>query len=153
MARNLRQSKILEVIANNAIETQEELCTALKNANCEVTQATISRDIKELGLIKILDEASKKYKYAVRHTEEQAVSNNRFTNIFKESVIKILPIENMVVIKTIKGLAGTVSSFIDKFNLDYVVGSVFGDDTVMVIVSDREAVMHVNEKLSKILFN
>ena len=115
MARTLRQSKILELIAKQEIETQEDLSNALKNAGLEVTQATISRDIKELGLIKIQSETTKKYKYAVRDSGEKIV-NNRYSNIFKESVVKICTASNLVVIKTIKGMASGISSFVDSFN-------------------------------------
>lgn len=150
MARTLRQSKILELIAQNEIETQDDLSQALKNAGVEVTQATISRDIKELGLIKILSETTKKYKYAVRNSGEQVVSN-RFSNIFKESVVTITTASNLVVVKTIKGMASAISTFIDKFNIDDVLGCVYGDDTVMVIVSKESLTNNVIEKLNKIL--
>ena len=150
MARTLRQSKILELISQNEIETQDELSQALKNAGVDVTQATISRDIKELGLIKILSEATKKYKYAVRDSGEQIVSN-RFSNIFKESVVTITTASNLVVVKTIKGMASAISSFIDKFNIENVLGCVYGDDTVMVIVSSDSLTKIVIDKLNKIL--
>jgi transcriptional regulator of arginine metabolism len=87
MARNSRQSKILELISLHEIETQEELVSALRDAEVDVTQATISRDIKELGLIKILTD-SKKYKYAVVNSSAQALSS-KCLNIFKECIISV----------------------------------------------------------------
>ena len=150
MARTLRQSKILELITKEEIETQEDLSNALKNAGLEVTQATISRDIKELGLIKIQSETTKKYKYAVRDSGEKVV-NNRYSNIFKESVVKICSANNLVVIKTIKGMASGISSFVDSFNFDNVLGCVYGEDTVMVIVSAESYTNEVQNKLNKIL--
>ena len=120
MARNSRQSKILELISTQEIETQEELVSALKNAEFDVTQATISRDIKELGLIKILTD-SKKYKYAVVNSQVQALSN-KCLNIFKECVISIKSAMNLTIVKVIKGTAGMVSGLIDQLSLSQVMG-------------------------------
>lgn len=132
MARSVRQSKILELISTREIETQDELVALLREAKFDITQATISRDIKELGLIKILSADSGKYKYAIVENGEQAVSN-KYISIFKEAVISIRPAQNLVVLKTIKSMAGAICGLIDKLNLDGVLGSVAGDDTVMII--------------------
>lgn len=131
MARSSRQSKILELISTKEIETQEELARELKNANFEITQATISRDIKELGLTKILSSTGK-YKYAILGNEQQAVSN-KYINIFKECVISVKSALNLCVVKTIKGMGSGVCSFIDKLNLAELMGATYGDDTVMLI--------------------
>lgn len=132
MARSVRQSKILELISTREIETQDELVALLRDAKFDITQATISRDIKELGLIKILSAESGKYKYSIVESGEQAVSN-KYISIFKEAVISIRPAQNLVVLKTIKSMAGAICGLIDKLNLDGVLGSVAGDDTVMII--------------------
>ncbi len=131
MARSARQSKILELISVKEIETQDELARELKNANFEITQATISRDIKELGLTKILSNSGK-YKYAIIGSDEQQISN-KFVAIFREAVISVKSVLNIVVIKTLKGLGSSVCSFVDKLNLNELVGAVNGDDTVMLI--------------------
>jgi transcriptional regulator of arginine metabolism len=131
MARSARQSKILELISLKEIETQDELARELKLANFDITQATISRDIKELGLTKILT-SSGKYKYSIVGTEEQCISNKNAL-IFKEAIISVKTAMNLVVLKTIKGLASGVCSFIDKLNLDNLMGAVNGDDCVMLI--------------------
>lgn len=131
MARSSRQSKILELISTKEIETQEELAKELKNANFEITQATISRDIKELGLTKILS-GSGKYKYAILGSEQQVVSN-KYINIFRECVISVKPALNLAVVKTIKGMGSGVCSFIDKLNLTELLGATYGDDTVMLV--------------------
>ena len=132
MARSVRQSKILELISTREIETQDELVALLREAKYDITKATISRDIKELGLIKILSADSGKYKYAIVENGEQAVSN-KYISIFKEAVISIRPAQNLVVLKTIKTMAGAICGLIDKLNLDGVLGAVAGDDTVMII--------------------
>ena len=149
MARNSRQSKILELISLKEIETLEELVAELKAANYDVTQATISRDIKELGLIKILSD-NKKYKYAIVSSSNQAVSN-KCMSIFKECVISIKNAMNLVVLKTLKGTAGMVSNFIDQLSLTPVMGCTYGEDTVMVITSDVEDAYLVQQKLNEIL--
>ena len=131
MARSARQSKILELISTKEIETQEELARELKNLNFEITQATISRDIKELGLIKILS-SSGKYKYSIVGSDEQVISN-KYISIFKESVISVKLAMNLVVVKTIKGLAAGIVGFVDKLNINELMGAVNGDDTVMLI--------------------
>ena len=131
MARSSRQSKILELISTKEIETQEELARELKNANFEITQATISRDIKELGLTKILS-SSGKYKYAILGSETQIVSN-KYITIFKECVISVKPALNLAVVKTIKGMGASVCSFVDKLNLSELMGVTYGDDTVLLV--------------------
>ncbi|MEG1752008.1 MAG: arginine repressor [Clostridia bacterium] len=133
MARSSRQSKILELISTKEIETQEELVSQLKAANFDITQATISRDIKELGLIKILSNDSGKYKYAIVENGEQAVSN-KFISIFKQSIISIKTAQNLCIIKTVRGMGSAICGLIDKLNVEDVLGAVSGDDTVMVIL-------------------
>ena len=137
MARSVRQWKILELIATREIETQDELVECLRNANFDITQATISRDIKELGLIKILSAETGKYKYSLVDSGEQAISN-KYISIFKEAVISIKPAQNLVVLKTIKAMASSMCSLIDKLNLDSVMGAVAGDDTVMIILPTND---------------
>ncbi len=132
MARSSRQSKILELISVYEIDTQDELVSHLKAANYDITQATISRDIKELGLIKILSQETGKYKYAIVETTEGVVSNKNII-IFKESVISVKVAQNLCVIKTIKGMASAICGLVDKLNLDALMGAVNGDDTIMVI--------------------
>ena len=149
MARNSRQSKILELISLQEIETQEELVSALRDANFDVTQATISRDIKELGLIKILTD-SKKYKYTVVNSSVQALSN-KCLNIFKECVISVKSALNLTIVKVIKGTAGMVSGLIDQLSLSQILGCTYGDDTVMVIASNEEDSEFIMDKLNSLL--
>ncbi len=150
MARSARQSKILELISTKEIETQDELARELRNANFEITQATISRDIKELGLTKILT-SSGKYKYAIVGSDEQQISN-KYITIFREAVISVKAVLNIAVVKTLKSMAGGVCGFIDKLNLTNLVGAVNGDDTVMLIFptagSASDAVQALSEMLS-----
>lgn len=149
MARSARQSKILELISTKEIETQDELARELKNANFEITQATISRDIKELGLTKILSSTGK-YKYTIVGGEEQVISN-KYITIFKEAVISVKSALNIVVVKTIKGMGAGVCSFVDKLNLSGLMGATYGDDTVMLVFPTTTLASEVVTSLSDIL--
>ncbi|MBE7073783.1 MAG: arginine repressor [Clostridiales bacterium] len=131
MARSARQSKILELISIKEIETQDELARELRNANFDITQATISRDIKELGLTKILS-SSGKYKYCLVTSEEQGISS-KYITIFKESVISVRQAMNLAVVRTMKGMAQAIASFVDKLNINNLLGAVNGEDTIMLI--------------------
>ena len=150
MARSARQSKILELISTKEIETQDELARELRNVNFDITQATISRDIKERGLTKILS-SSGKYKYCFVGSDEQVISN-KYITIFKESVISVKVAMNLVVIKTMKGLGSGLSSFVDKLNINELMGAVSGDDTVMLIFPTTtlasQAVVTLNDMLN-----
>ena len=149
MARNSRQSKILELISTREIETQEELVSALRDASFDVTQATISRDIKELGLTKILSD-SKKYKYAVVNSNAQALSN-KCLNIFKECVITIKSAMNLTIIKVIKGTAGMVSGLVDQLSMSQILGCTYGDDTVLIVTTDQDDAYFVRDKLNSLI--
>ena len=147
MARNNRQSKILEIISSKEVETQDDLVASLKSAGYDVTQATISRDIKELGLIKIMTD-SKKYKYATVGASVQPVSN-KVMSIFKECVISVKCAMNLVVVKVLKGTAGMVSDIIDSLSMAQVMGTTFGYDTIMVIAQDVDAAYYIKDKLTE----
>ena len=146
MARSSRQSKILEIIKAKEIETQDDLVRELRALNFDITQATISRDIKELGLIKIMTD-DKKYKYAYVDSSEQQVSG-KYMGIYKEAIISIKNAQNLVVIKTLKGVANAISSFVDKLNLKSVLGTTYGDETVMVICPNNAEAVDVCEKIT-----
>ena len=146
MARSSRQSKILEIIQAKEIETQDDLVRELRALNYDITQATISRDIKELGLIKIMTD-DKRYKYAYVDNTEQQVSG-KYMGIYKEAIISIKNAQNLVVIKTLKGVANAISSFVDKLNLKNVLGTTYGDETVMVICPNNAEALDVCDKIN-----
>ncbi len=143
MARSLRQSKILELISTREIETQDELVSLLKAANFDITQATISRDIKELGLIKVLGSEGR-YKYALVDSGDQGVSNKNI-NLFKMCVISVKRVGTVCLIRTVKQFASGVCSLIDKLNLIDVLGSTCGDDCVTIYFdSEQKAISATN---------
>ncbi len=149
MARNSRQSKILEIISTKEVETQEELVSSLKDAGFDVTQATISRDIKELGLIKILTE-NKTYKYAIVNSSNTTISN-KYMSIFKECIISVKSAVNLVVVKVLKGTGSLVAGLLDQLSISQIIGCTYGEDTVLVVSNDVEDAYYVKDKLNELL--
>lgn len=136
--KSQRQSKILEIISTRNIETQEQLLEALQNEGFRGTQATISRDIKELRIIKELTSLGT-YRYSAAVTEIDSTFTGRLNTIFRECVIGLDYAQNILVIRTLPGLASAAGSAIDVMNLHSVVGTLAGDDTVMVVMRDNNA--------------
>lgn len=130
MNRNIRQSKILELIAKYEIETQDDLSMELKKAGFAVTQATISRDIKDLGLVKTLSNGGV-YKYAVQ--PEAAGVSAKIVNMFREAVFSIESAGNLIVVKTLPGSANSAALLVDKLNIEGIIGCIAGDDTALII--------------------
>ena len=147
--RYSRQNKILDIIANNEVETQEKLSRLLKEEGFDVTQATISRDIKELQLIKVLSDTGK-YKYAVSTRQDSPISD-RFIRIFRETVISFASAQNLIVIKTLSGCGAAAGEAIDSVNLPHVVGSVAGDNTLLLVVDSEENVQEILSTFNNML--
>ena len=133
-----RQAKIMEIISTVNVETQEQLLAALEAAGFRSTQATISRDIKELRIVKELT-AIGTYRYTTAAKEVPATFSNRLNTIFRECVTRYDYAQNIVVIHTLPGLAGAAASAIDAMSMSVVVGTLAGDDTVMVVMRDNNA--------------
>lgn len=152
--KNGRREKILEIIATRPIETQEELIVALKNSGYDVTQSTASRDIKQLGLVKVLD-ASGRYRYAknLPHKEVSIPSadRDRLLDAFKKSAISVRYAMNNVVIKCYSGMAQGVCVAFDTLFADWIIGSLAGDDTIIVITADEPSASDLTRKLNDII--
>ena len=141
-----RHRKILEIIQENSVETQDDLIEKLREAGIAVTQATISRDIRDLKLIKIAcDGGDNKYKYAVSSGDEVRISA-KYRNIIRETVVKIDSADNIVVLKTYSGMAQAAAAAIDGMMWGEIVGSIAGDDTIFVLMREREAALDFVEK-------
>ena len=149
MARTGRQLKLIEIINKNEIETQEALAEALRNEGYLVTQATVSRDIKDLGLIKVMT-PNKTYKYAQPASTEQK-SSGKMLNLFRECVISIDYAGHLIVIKTVSGGANSAATLVDKRNFPEVMGCVAGDDTILVVIKDQQKIVPIVEKLKSLL--
>ena len=133
--KNARQTAILSIIEQYDVETQEELAGRLKDVGIVVTQATVSRDIKELRLLKVLS-ASGGYKYATADKAEHGLSE-RFVRMFRDSVLSINFAGNIVVVKTLAGSANAAAEAIDSMHLPEILGTMAGDNTILVIVQNE----------------
>ncbi len=145
MLRSARHAKILEIIAHKEIETQEELCDELNQLNYVVTQATISRDIRDLHLFKVAG-IEKKYRYAYINGGESEISP-KMKSLFRDCVISVKAAQNLVVIKTLSGNGANAGAVVDKLNHEEVVGSVAGDDTLLIVCEDNQAADAVVKKI------
>lgn len=144
-----RQAKILELIQRNDVETQEELSTYLVREGFQVTQATVSRDIRELKLTKIAMDNGKQ-KYAVI-TDADSGLMEKYARVLREGFISMDLAKNIVVIKTVSGMAGAVCAAIDAMKFQEMVGSIAGDDTIICIIRDDEEAIKIMKKLRKIV--
>lgn len=133
-----RQAKIMEIISTRDIETQEQLLQALQEAGFYSTQATISRDIKELRVVKELTSFGT-YRYTTSGKDGSHSFSTRLNTIFRECITGFDYAGNIIVVKTMPGLAGAAASAIDGMNMSVVVGTLAGDDTVMIVMRDNNA--------------
>lgn len=133
-----RHARIKEIIDHQVVGTQEELAEALRKKGIEVTQATVSRDIKELMLIKI-PTGDGRYRYAFPPEHNIVFSQSRLERAFQDSVIGIDHSLNIIVIRTVPGLAQAVAYAIDSIKWPEIIGTVGGDDTIIVVVKPPEA--------------
>lgn len=149
MLRSARHAKILEIISRKEIETQEELCEELNALNLVVTQATISRDIRDLHLFKVAG-IEKKYRYAYINDGESEISP-KMKNLFRDCVVSVRAAKNLVVVKTLTGNGANAGAVVDKLNYDGIVGSVAGDDTLLIVCEDDERALAVMAKINEFM--
>jgi transcriptional regulator of arginine metabolism len=150
-----RHSKIIQLINLYSIETQEELADRLRAEGFEITQATISRDIKELRLTKALDETGK-YKYYSIGSLDNATTpevniSEKLNTIFTESVIGLDYALNLIVVKTLSGMAQAAATTIDAMNIKGVLGSIAGDDTIMVVTKSVDKALELTKMFKNML--
>ncbi|MEA4849171.1 MAG: arginine repressor [Clostridiaceae bacterium] len=144
-----RHAKILEIIEKHPTETQEELAEELKKSGYNITQATVSRDIKELKLVKVLDESGI-YKYSSLK-EQNSMLSERLVKVFAESVLSVDFAGNMVVVETFSGAANAAAEAIDVMDFKEVVGTIAGDNTIFILVRNPENVEAIIDKLKKMM--
>lgn len=144
-----RQKAILEIIRQQDINTQEELAEALKKLNFNVTQATVSRDIKELRLLKTLS-SDGVYRYTMVENVEHTL-DERFRRIFSESVLSVSSAYNQVVIRTLSGSANVAAEMLDSLGWSEVIGTLAGDNTVLLIVRTIDDVAEIVTKINEML--
>lgn len=142
--KNRRQRRILEIVSNETIGTQKELAERLQQEGFETTQATISRDIKELLLVKV-NIGGDRYKYVI--AQETPVTDAKLRMVLREFIVSYDFSENLLILNTAPGNANTVASAIDRARWPQVIGTLAGDDTVMLVIKPKEAVKDVVEKI------
>ena len=136
-----RQGVILQIIAENDIETQAQLIKALAERGVSSTQATLSRDIKDLQLVKELGENGK-YRYVVSGKSKNTDHEARLRKIFRESVTSFCVAQNLIIIKTLPGLASAACSTLDTMHIENLAGTLAGDDTAFIAMKDSESAEH-----------
>ncbi len=134
--KNTRHSRILEIISENVIETQDDLIARLRDSGYAVTQATVSRDIKQLGLVKTATKDGG-YKYTVAKNDSQG-NENKLKNIMRETITGAQSAENIVVVKTLSGMANAAAAAVDSLVGETILGSIAGDDTIFIVVRNAE---------------
>ena len=146
-----RQAKIMELIENFEIETQEELASRLKDAGFDVTQATVSRDIREMKLTKISTEKGKQKYTAIAGSDPEV--SERLIRVFREAVINLDYAQNMIVIKTLEGMGMAVGVALDNMNNKEILGTIAGDDTVFCVIRSEHQAVNIIEKLYRLIRN
>lgn len=145
-----RQSIILDIITNNSIETQNQLLEALAARGIKSTQATLSRDIRDMRLVKELD-ANGKYKYSASQKPETDGFETRLRKILKESVISYDLAQNIVIIKTLPGLASGACSAFDSMDIEGLAGTLAGDDTAFMAMHNNELAVKFYHEIEKLI--
>lgn len=145
-----RQMKVQEIITKEIIRTQEDLADKLRLAGFDVTQATVSRDIKEMGLIKV-PSAGDDYRYAVSTEVHPSNLQDRLRRLMRETVVSINDTESLIVIRTIPGNAQALAAVLDKSSWEEVIGTVAGDDTILLVIKPKELVPIVFDRLTTLL--
>ena len=144
-----RQRKIIELITNYDIETQEEFAAKLVENGFNVTQATISRDIRELNLTKIATKGGKQ-KYAVQSSSD-IVSNSKYMRVLNDGIITMDTAGNILVVKTVSGMAMAVAAALDAMQIKEILGCIAGDDTIMCVVKHAEETDRVKEHIESFI--
>ena len=144
-----RQAKILELIVKNEIGTQEELTARLDEAGFNATQATVSRDIREMKLTKVADAAGKLRYVAYKTTEDDM--NEKYIRIFLDGFVSMDNAQNILVVKTVSGMAMAVAAALDHMDYPEIVGSIAGDDTIMCAIRSMDDTVALMSKLKKLI--
>lgn len=148
--KNRRQERILQLIKENNFDRQEELQEKLKEFGFNVTQATVSRDIRELGIIKAQGDDGV-YKYRAGKEKSDVEISGKFAMILKQAVSKVSCANNLIVVKTYTGMGSAVGAAFDAMELEGVIGTLAGDDTLLIIANDNDSAEKVTKKLSELI--
>ncbi len=149
MKKSLRHSKIIELVEKYNIETQDELVTRLNNMGYDVTQSTVSRDIRDLNLTKISGTGGKQ-KYTYSGTNQEGL-NEKYTRVLRDGFVSMDTAPGLLVIKTVSGMAMAVAAAVDAMRLDGIIGSIAGDDTIMCAVKTSDDARNVMSAINKVV--
>jgi len=147
--RYSRQNKIIELITLYEVDTQEKLAELLKNSGFDITQATVSRDIKEMQLVKT-PAASGQYKYTLPEMSARQATD-RYAKIFKDTTQTVAGSGNMIVIKTLTGCANASCEAIDSMEFPHILGTIAGDNTVFIVCDSQENVAGLISRFEELL--
>ena len=147
--KSKRHTKILEIISQKNIDTQEELADELKRAGFDVTQATVSRDIKNLKLLKMQD-YNGRYKYVAPKAEVASISN-KLTSILANLTVSVERIDKMVIVKTVSAGAAPVAEVIDGFDFMDIAGTIAGENTIFIMLRSEEGAEELVERINKLI--
>ena len=147
--KSVRQVAILDIIEKQDVETQEELAEALRARGIQVTQATVSRDIKELRLLKVLS-PNGAYKYVTADKAENGL-NERFIRMLAESMLSVAASNNLIVVKTLSGSANVAAEALDSLHWPEILGSLAGDNTILLIIRSNEEVPGVITRIQEMM--
>ena len=144
-----RHDKIIEIIARNVVETQEQLASLLKDAGYDVTQATVSRDIRQMKLTKqVTEDGKSKYVYT---TADSDVMQDKYVSVLKAGFVSMDLAQNILVMKTVSGMAMALAAALDALNFPQIVGCIAGDDTIMIAIKTNEEAVEIMEEIQHLM--
>ena len=144
-----RLDKIIEIITQFEVETQDDLIAHLHKAGYDVTQATVSRDIRELKLTKVMTGRGS-YRY-IRSTADKDVKGLHISHALSEAILRVASAQNLVVLHTFPGMAQAIAIEVDNLQHPYILGSVAGDDTILIVVSDTPSAVSISEQIKELI--
>ena len=144
-----RHDRIIELINNNVVETQEQLASLLRESGYDVTQATVSRDIRQMKLSKqVTEDGRQKYVYM---SDDKNLMQDKYVSVLKAGFVSMDVAQNILVIKTVSGMAMALAAAIDALNIPQVVGCIAGDDTIMAAIKSNEGALEVMDEIYKMM--
>lgn len=144
-----RHDKIIEIIARNVVETQEQLATLLREAGYDVTQATVSRDIRQMKLTKqVTEDGKQKYVYT---TADSDVMQDKYVSVLRAGYVSMDLAQNILVMKTVSGMAMALAAALDALNFPQIVGCIAGDDTIMIAIKTNEEAEEIMEEIQTLM--
>ncbi|MBE5842141.1 MAG: arginine repressor [Butyrivibrio sp.] len=144
-----RHDKIIEIIARNVVETQEQLAALLKDAGYDVTQATVSRDIRQMKLTKqVTEDGKQKYVYTAADSD---VMQDKYVSVLRAGFVSMDLAQNILVMKTVSGMAMALAAALDALNFPQIVGCIAGDDTIMIAIKTNEEAVEIMEEIQTLM--